>query len=169
MTPESRDRDQRPSDGRRTGRGPPLPGPDEGQRAIAEAAVQAGCDAYFGYRSRPRPNFSSGWPAACSSWDVFSSRRRASSAPSIWHSAGRDRSQGHGLVLESGYQPHGRGHELHGRLGNADGARQHHAGRPGSGSIGPSQSDYFQAPRATGTATTAFRSWHRRRSARLRS
>ena len=117
---------------------------------MAEAAIQAGCDAYFGYPITPQAELLE-WmarrmPELGRVFVQAERARRDQHGPR----RGRDRRPRPGLVLEPGHQPHGRGDELHGRLELPMVLINVMRGGPGLGSIGPSQSDYFQATKGHG-------------------
>ncbi len=46
----------------------------KGNTAVAEAALRAGLEAYFGYPITPRPNYWSTFLLGCPNWVVHSSR-----------------------------------------------------------------------------------------------
>ena len=137
----------------------------KGNEAMAEPAIQAGCDAYFGYPITPQ--------AEVLEWMA----RRMPELGRTFIQAERARRDQHGtrrcgdgrglrLQLQPGHQLDGRGHgymagsEVPVVLLNVM------RGGPGLGSIGASQSDYFQAVKATAMAITVCPSWRRRRSQR---
>ena len=122
----------------------------KGNEAIAEAAVQAGCDAYFGYPITPQAELLE-WMARRMPEEGRAFVRAESEIGAISMASARARpAPRDGSDVEPGLQPHGRGDELHGRVPGPVRARQRHARRPGLGSIGPAQADYLQAVKGHG-------------------
>ena len=130
----------------------PPPGADEGQRGHGRGGHRRpAATPTSATRSRPRPSCSSGWRGACPSWGEASSRPRASSARSTWPSAPRATGArvlvvqlGPGISLMAEGMSYMAGSEVAVVLVNVM------RGGPGLGSIGPSQSDYFQATKGHG-------------------
>ena len=66
----------------------------KGNEALAEAAIRAGCRAFYGYPITPQnevPNYMAG---TSQSGVAFTSRPRAKSPPSIWFTALLEQAQG---------------------------------------------------------------------------
>ena len=122
----------------------------KGNEAMAEAAIQAGCDAYFGYPITPQAEVLEWMARRMPNSAAPSSRPRASWAHQHGPWRRRHRRARPRIEFESGHQPDGRRHELHGRLRSALVLLNVMRGGPGLGSIGASQSDYFQATRGHG-------------------
>ena len=149
----------RPRAGGRTARRRP-PGPRhrgrrvlmKGNEAMAEAAIRAGCDAYFGYPITPQAELLE-WMARRMPEEgrpFVQAERELGAINMALGAAATGRAGPRQLVLARD-QPDGRGDELHGRLrapGRASSTSC--AAGPGLGSIGPSQSDYFQATKGHG-------------------
>ena len=122
-----------------------------GNEAMAEAAILAGCDAYFGYPITPQNEITAymagGWPrrAACSS------RPRASLAAinMVFGAAATGKramtsSSSPGISLMQEGISYLAGAELPAVIVNVM------RGGPGLGNIAPAQGDYFQATRGGG-------------------
>ena len=104
----------------------------KGNEAIAEAAIQAGCDAYFGYPITPQAELLE-WMARRMPEEGRVFVQAESELGAINMALGAAATGARVLVSSSspGHQPDGRGHELHGRLGAARRARQRDAWRSG--------------------------------------
>ena len=125
----------------------------KGNEAIAEAAVQAGCDAYFGYPITPQAELLE-WMARRMPEEgrAFVQAESEIGAISDGPRRGRNRRPRHAVSdVEPGLQPHGRGDELHGRIPRPPCVLVNvMRGGPGLGSIGPAQADYLQAVKGHG-------------------
>ena len=124
----------------------------KGNEAMAEAAIQAGCDAYFGYPITPQAELLE-WMARRMPelGRVFVQAESELGAINMALGAAATGARVLVSLVEPGHQPDGRGDELHGRLRAADGAHQRHARRArASAASGPSQADYFQATKGHG-------------------
>ena len=124
----------------------------KGNEAIAEAAIAAGCDAYFGYPITPQAELLE-WMARRMPEEGRVFVQAESELGRDQHGARRGRGRGPGprLQLQPGHQPHGRGDVLHGRLAAARACSSTScAAGPGLGSIGAAQGDYLQATKGHG-------------------
>jgi 2-oxoglutarate ferredoxin oxidoreductase subunit alpha len=123
----------------------------KGNEAIAEAAIQAGCDAYFGYPITPQAELLE-WMARRMPQEgrvfVQAESEIAAITMGLGAAAAGARvmvsSSGPGISLMAEGMSYLAGSELPLVLVNIM------RGGPGLGSIGPSQSDYFQATRGHG-------------------
>jgi hypothetical protein len=106
----------------------------KGNEAMAEAAIQAGCDAYFGYPITPQAELLE-WMARRMPEEGRVFVQAESELAAINMALGAAATGARVLVshLEPGHQPDGRGDELHGRLGDCRSCCQRHARRARAG------------------------------------
>ena len=123
----------------------------KGNEAIAEAAMRAGCDAYFGYPITPpeRAHSLHGQEHARSGAGLHPGRERDRGDE---HGLRRRRGgrQGDDLLLEPGRLAEAGGHLLRLRRRSPLRRGQRGQGGPRFGGISPAQGDYFQSTRGGG-------------------